>query len=198
MADTTRSAILQAMARLIERQGFHGSSISDILRESGAPKGSLYYHFPGGKEQIGVEAVVEAGAFIEERLAALLDRDPDPAEALYAFMLGMAANMESRGFSAGSPLTTASAEAAGSSDPITIACRDAFDRIQAAIAKKFESAGTAPACAEDLARHALIVIEGAILLSRTYRDAGQLRHAAAHLRRHLLAEIAACGSAREP
>ena len=55
----TRSRILQAAQRLFRKRGYHATGLSDILDLAQAPKGSMYHHFPGGKEAIGV-AVIEA------------------------------------------------------------------------------------------------------------------------------------------
>jgi TetR/AcrR family transcriptional regulator, lmrAB and yxaGH operons repressor len=56
MATDTRDRLLDAASRLIQQRGYHGTSVSEILEESGAPKGSLYFHFPGGKNQLVTEA----------------------------------------------------------------------------------------------------------------------------------------------
>jgi len=67
-----RANILTAMARLIEKQGYHATGLNEIIRESGAPKGSVYYYFPGGKEQIGAEAILESSRMIAGRLRSML------------------------------------------------------------------------------------------------------------------------------
>ena len=77
MSDT-RARILLTMARLIEKQGYHATGLNEIIRESGAPKGSVYYYFPGGKEQIGAEAILEAGKIISARLRGLLGERRQP------------------------------------------------------------------------------------------------------------------------
>ncbi len=69
----TRSQILITMARLIEKQGYHATGLNEIIRESGTPKGSLYYYFPDGKEQIGAEAILESGKVISTRLRGLME-----------------------------------------------------------------------------------------------------------------------------
>ncbi|MBN9336033.1 TetR/AcrR family transcriptional regulator, partial [Devosia sp.] len=46
---------------LLARKGLQGASFSQILEESGAPRGSLYHHFPGGKDELVLEAIVLAG-----------------------------------------------------------------------------------------------------------------------------------------
>jgi TetR/AcrR family transcriptional regulator, lmrAB and yxaGH operons repressor len=55
----TRSRILVSALRLFRKHGYHGVGLNDILETAGAPKGSLYHHFPGGKEEIGVAVVGE-------------------------------------------------------------------------------------------------------------------------------------------
>ncbi len=49
--------IVVAAMSLFRRQGYASTGLNQILQESGAPKGSLYHYFPGGKEQLGLAAV---------------------------------------------------------------------------------------------------------------------------------------------
>lgn len=53
----TKEIILQCATRLFQRQGYNGTGLNQIIEESGAPKGSIYYHFPNGKEEIAVESI---------------------------------------------------------------------------------------------------------------------------------------------
>jgi TetR/AcrR family transcriptional regulator, lmrAB and yxaGH operons repressor len=57
---STRARFIAAMASLLRERGYAASSISDIIAQSGAPKGSLYFHFPGGKEELALEAIAFA------------------------------------------------------------------------------------------------------------------------------------------
>jgi TetR/AcrR family transcriptional repressor of lmrAB and yxaGH operons len=159
--------------------------LNEIIRESGAPKGSVYYYFPGGKEQIGAEAILEAGKIISTRLRGLLEEDASPAEAIRRFLLQMAENVESSGFSSSSPLTTATIETSITCEPINQACRQAFDLILSAFEDKFIVAGFAPDISSELALYITTVIEGGILMSRTYHNAQPLRVAAQHLHPYL-------------
>jgi len=181
----TRAKILLTMARLIEKQGYHATGLNEVIQESGTPKGSLYYYFPGGKEQIGVEAIIESGKIIAGRLGGLLACDPSPAEAIYCFLMQMADNMEAAEFGAGSPLTTATVETAVTSEPINRACREAFDLILAVFREKFLAGGVAEEQAAELAFYVTTVVEGGILMSRAYHQSDPLRLAGKHLKVYL-------------
>ena len=181
----TRSRILLTMARLIEKQGYHATGLNEIIRESGAPKGSVYYYFPDGKEQIGAEAILESGKIIAGRLRGILELDSDPAEAINTFMVQLADNMEAADFTLASPLTTATIETAVTCERINQACREAFGLILAAFKEKFLAAGFEEIQAAELAMVATTVIEGCILMSRTYHQAEPLRLAARHLKAYL-------------
>jgi len=180
-----RSRILLTMARLIEKQGYHATGLNEIIRESGTPKGSLYYYFPGGKEQIGAEAILESGRLISGRLSGMLQGSSAPAEAIPGFLTRLAANMEESHFSEGSPLTTVAVETAITSEVINQACQGAFDMILAAFKEKFVASGFHEAQANELALYVTTLIEGGILMSRTYHNAEPLRLAARHIKAYL-------------
>ena len=67
---STHDQIILVTCTLLEKQGYPATGLNEIVKESGAPKGSLYYYFPDGKEQIVSEAVLFAGS-IDRRLYAL-------------------------------------------------------------------------------------------------------------------------------
>jgi len=74
---SSREKILEAATELFHLKGYHATGLSQIIQESGAPKGSLYYHFPNGKEQLAAEAIhlsaTRIAARIEQNLAAFED-----------------------------------------------------------------------------------------------------------------------------
>src|SRR4026208_2300569 len=51
MPTDTRRRMIVTTSKLLERQGFHGTGLNQILEEANAPKGSMYFHFPAGKNQ---------------------------------------------------------------------------------------------------------------------------------------------------
>ena len=56
MPHSTYENLVMVAATLFRKQGYSASSISDILKEAQAAKGSLYHHFPGGKQDLAIAA----------------------------------------------------------------------------------------------------------------------------------------------
>lgn len=78
----TKEKFIETASRLFEVKGYNATGLNEILAESGAPKGSLYYHFPQGKEQLALEAINSAGEKIKANLLKNLESIENPAEAI--------------------------------------------------------------------------------------------------------------------
>lgn len=181
MSDT-RAHIIQTTSQLLEKQGYHGTGINEIIRESGTPKGSLYYYFPEGKEQITAEAVLQSGRLVSERIRAGLGASRSASKAVHDFILLIAENVERSGFSAGSPLTAVAMETATQSERINLACREAYEMLQTAFREKLLDSGFSKAQAEELGTFIVAAVEGGIILSRTFHTADPLRLVARQLK----------------
>src|SRR2546428_9735058 len=53
----SRERMVRSAASLIRTRGMHATSFSEVLADSGAPRGSIYHHFPKGKEQLAEDAI---------------------------------------------------------------------------------------------------------------------------------------------
>jgi TetR/AcrR family transcriptional repressor of lmrAB and yxaGH operons len=177
-----REQILQTTCALLEKQGYHGTGLNEIVKESGAPKGSLYYYFPDGKEQITTEAVLHSGEETAERIRMGLGQSSNASKAVYDFVLKVADNVELSGFAAGSPLTAVAMETATQSERINLACREAYGMLQSAFNEKLLECGFTKARSDELAIFIVASIEGGIILSRTHHTGGPLRLVAKHLK----------------
>src|SRR6202042_3748637 len=98
MARSVRERMVDSAVVLLAQRGFQGASFSEVLAHSQAPRGSIYHHFPDGKEQLIGAAVDHAGA----RAVLLLDAlsGLGPAEIIDAFMALWRAVLERSGFTA--------------------------------------------------------------------------------------------------
>lgn len=178
---TPREKIILTTCNLLERQGYYASGLNEIIQASGAPKGSLYHYFPGGKTEIAVEAVGSAAEttarLVEEHLAGY----DDPAEGIRSLVEEIARRVEQAGYAAGGPLMLVALETVNSNAAINQACRQAYERIQAVFRSRLMAAGMSAAAADSLALVIVSTIEGATLLSRTLHSARPLSEAAGFL-----------------
>ena len=179
---TAREQILLTTSILLEKQGFHGTGLNEIIKESGSPKGSLYYYFPDGKEQIAGEAILQSGRMTADRIRTGLAENRVTSKAIYEFVLKIAENIELSGFGAGGPLTAVAMETATQSERINAACREAYEMLESAFREKLLEGGIPSRQADELARFITAAIEGGIILSRTYHTGEPLRLVAGQLK----------------
>jgi AcrR family transcriptional regulator len=174
-----RERMIRSAAALFRERGVHGTSFSDVLDHSGAPRGSIYHHFPGGKAQLAEEATRYAGEFIAGGLAGALDAE-NPAAAVRAFAATWRELLRASDFTAGCPIVSATLE--GDRSPgARDAAAAAFARWEALLAGAFVRRGVAPARAGSLATLAVAAIEGGIVLARAQRSAAPLERVADEL-----------------
>ena len=71
--------MIETAFELFRCRGYHDTAFSDVVEQSGAPRGSIYFHFPGGKRELARETIAMAGDEIEEMVdqAARQAHDPD-------------------------------------------------------------------------------------------------------------------------
>ncbi|CCH27893.1 TetR/AcrR family transcriptional regulator [Actinosynnema sp. NPDC047251] len=172
----TRERMVRTAAQLFHAQGYHATGLNQVLAEGGAPKGSLYFHFPGGKEQLAAEAVTLAGGELCHALRAVLEATPDPVEALDQALRLLGDQLAASDFTHGCPIATVALDASAESEPIRGACVDVYDSWQQVIAEHLDRAD-----ADELAVVVLAAIEGAVLLARTRRDLSPLHAVGARL-----------------
>jgi TetR/AcrR family transcriptional regulator, lmrAB and yxaGH operons repressor len=177
--------IIEITSALLERQGYNATGLNQIVAESGAPKGSLYYYFPDGKEQIGAETLLWSGERMAERIRAGLSKIEDAGEAVHLLAMSIANAIEASNFQAGGPLTTVALETATSSERLNLACREAYALMQSAFEEKLVENGFEETRAVHLAEYVLAVFEGSILLSRVQHSGNPLRQAAEHLKAYI-------------
>ena len=187
-ATDSKEKTLTAAALLFRRQGFHGTALHDVLAAAGSPRGSLYFHFPGGKEQIGEAALDLAGEAVRARIAHGAEASPSAEAFLTGIARAMAADLEQSDFCNGCPIATTALETAAQSNVLRAAARRAFQSWEQEIARGLTRFGAKPDDAAIAATTILSQIEGALLLARTYRSVEPLRRAEAAVK--LLAGMA--------
>ncbi len=179
MATKSRDKILETCSNLLRVQGYNGTGLNQIIKESGAPKGSLYYHFPGGKEQLAAEAIQAAAINMGGKIQAAFDNSENFAQAMEMILENGIKELEESNFQCGCPIATVALEA--QPGPVLSACQKALQGAQHMLATRLAMEGVNPEKAANLATILFAAFEGALLLSRTQRDTEPLRRL-----RHLL------------
>jgi len=164
--------MVRAAAELIRTKGVSGTGMREVVSTAAAPRGSLQYYFPQGKDQLVSEALLLMGGVAArrvERVLASLD-DPTPS-ALFAGTVALWRNeFLDVGFAGGCPLAAAAADVSAVSDDLRGVIAAAFAEWLEPMALALVTTGVPTDQAEQLAIVAISALEGAIILSRVRRD----------------------------
>jgi AcrR family transcriptional regulator len=174
MSDT-RTRIIEAGADLMSRQGYPATGIKQIVEAARAPFGSIYHHFPGGKEQIGEAAIRASGAWYEQLVPLVFDPAPDLVSGVRAFFAGAAAHLEESGWIDACPVATVTLETASISEPMRIASHETFESWIAAALPYYTGAGLDRTAGRRLILSLICALEGAFILARAARSTEALR-----------------------
>ena len=163
----TKDRLLDASGELFRRQGYTGTGVKQILAEASAPFGSLYHHFPGGKEELGAETVRRSGRLYAIVVAKAMDVEGDSADRVLAGFLGAAETMRASGYEDACPIATVALEVSSTSEPLREACAEVFNLWFDGLTATFEHEGLAEPRA--LAIEMLCALEGAFVFCRALR-----------------------------
>ncbi len=195
----TRERILGAGAELFRRQGYTATGVKQIVETAAAPFGSLYHFFPGGKEQLGAEAIRWSGAMYGQLLPAVFDEAPDLVSGVQAFFAGAAEHLQATDYADACPIATVALEVSSTSEPLRQACAEVFDDWITAGTERFVAGGLRRDQARASTLAMLAGLEGAFVLARALRSTEPLHAAgadAAEAMRRALAESATAPAGR--
>ena len=182
--DRSRATLIENAATLFRRQGYAATGLNQILDEAGVKAGSLYHHFPRGKQQLAAAVVDAAGAGIEQLLRRFLATDRPVADIVDRWIdlliAGLAGDQRD-----GCPIEPIATESVNASPLVRAASARAFMGWCTAINERLRSAGWSENDAETVALAVISLIEGALILSRISGDPAAL-HAAKPAARALL------------
>lgn len=181
--------MIEAAGRLLQELGYHGTSLNDVLAASGAPRGSLYFHFPGGKDQLVLEATRVSMDAATQALQDRLAHARAPARAVRRFFDDTAQMVAASGFTLGCPVAPMVLDSPDESAGIAQLCREAFDTWTRLYAEAFTVAGLSRRRAESLALLVEASHEGALLIARARRDAAPIHAAAREIERVIAAVL---------
>ena len=166
----TRDRILKAAKRLFQQRGYYAVGTAEILAASQAPKGSMYHHFPEGKEQIAIEAVNTIRSDVLSVMRQLQTKGLSTADAIRSLAKGMAQWLKQSEWREGTMLASTTVGSVPDLPKVHAAIKEAFDEWRGEIIKMLVAEGWTKAAANTLAQTLLAGIEGAMILARIDQD----------------------------
>jgi TetR/AcrR family transcriptional regulator, lmrAB and yxaGH operons repressor len=162
---SARDRLISSAAGLFQRRGFHGIGLIELLETSGAPRGSFYYHFPEGKEQLADVAILKAGGDVTAMINWAFADAASFSDGAKRLASKIGERFERSGFADGCPVTSVMLETVPESPRLAITCKAIFqDWIDAVAehAKRFDHGEQAG----DMAIGLVIALEGAWIVAR--------------------------------
>jgi TetR/AcrR family transcriptional repressor of lmrAB and yxaGH operons len=181
MSGNSRVSMISSAAALIGARGLSGTSFSEVLADSGAPRGSIYHHFPGGKRQLAGDVIEWTSGQILGYLRAC---PADTADGVLAWFIDLwRQSVLASGGCGGCPVAGVAMDA--DDEELTVAARAAFASWTAVLAAQLEATGVPADRAGPIASIALTTMEGALVMCRVERSSAPLETAAGELMRLL-------------
>jgi TetR/AcrR family transcriptional repressor of lmrAB and yxaGH operons len=170
MANDTRTRMLEATGRLLRQRGYHGTSLNDILATSGAPRGSLYFHFPGGKDQLVIEVTRASVAEVASKLREQLAAAKSPAVAVRRIAESTAEMLKSSDYARSCPVAPVVLDSTTDIPELIELCRQAFEEWIGLLRDAFVKSGIPEKRARSLAMLVEASLEGMMVICRATRD----------------------------
>ena len=181
MKTNTKDIFIDTASSLFANQGYHATGISEILKKSNAPKGSLYYYFPQGKEQLAQEALQKTAEKISTEILDVLAKASTPLEGLQQHLIYIAQKIEKDLFQPNVSISLISLETFSSNEIIRLECERTFQQIQNIYKNSFLKMDLHEKYANFLAMTMVMLTEGAITLSLTKKNTQPLHQLANNL-----------------
>lgn len=166
VAKSVREAMIEAAWLLIAERGLEGMATREVLARTGAPRGSVYHHFPGGRTELIEAAIDHSREWMTEKIAAIEPKSPQDVVAGYMDIWRRV--LQATDFRAGCAAT--GAVTGGHEPAILQRATAAFDATGKALTALFEQTGLAPDEAERRATLLIYAAEGALILARAHRS----------------------------
>lgn len=184
----TRRKMLASAITVLQERGAAGLTIDAVLERSECPRGSVYHHFPGGRNQILEESLLRAGRVITDMVTT--SAQGRPIEALQTIVNFWAKTLQAADFGTGCPLVAVAVSGTVADYALLPKIADVIDQWRGALTKSLISAGTNELRAVRISTLVISSIEGAIVLCRVQHSTAPLYDVASELERAITAAIA--------
>jgi TetR/AcrR family transcriptional repressor of lmrAB and yxaGH operons len=177
----SRKKMVESAAALIGAQGMNATSFSEVIAESGAPRGSIYFHFPGGKRELAEDAIRWTSDQVMAHMSA--NAADSASDVLQHFVALFQHVVEATDGAAGCAVAGVTIDVSASDDGLLVIAREAFHSWTALLAEQLAAAGIDPERATGIAVIAVAGVEGALILCRAERGGAPLDAVAEQLLR---------------
>ncbi len=171
-SEATRYRLIKSTLTMIQRYGFRGAGVSAILNDSGLPKGSLYFHFPGGKDELVAEALRLAAAEYQLLIERTFKNTKRVEDAVDQIILTLAEIISAGDFQVGCPVSAVSLDVSVDSEPLRILCADIYSEWVDQVSQYLIEAGYSNE--KMLASSFISLLEGALIVARAQRSTAPL------------------------
>lgn len=175
----TKERILDTAYSLFQRYGYHAVGLNEIIAKSGSPKGSLYYYFPEGKEELALCAIKRARTQIEGDIQKSMAVPGDVKTVFTEHIRDLARRVGEDG--AHFSITLLALETMHVSEDLRKECTASYDMFIRFYEERLRTCGYETQRAHDLAIVIQCIVDGAITLSLLNDDMGYLEAAASQV-----------------
>jgi TetR/AcrR family transcriptional regulator, lmrAB and yxaGH operons repressor len=170
VASDTRDRLIRTTSRLLRRQGYGATGLNQVMAEAQAPKGSMYFHFPGGKEELAAAAVDYFAERVMRSLENGLAAADTVGEAVATFFDEYIEHFQRTNFCEGCAVATVALDASSAHEALAAATGRALRGWIDRFAEALEAEGRSPAEAHRLATLIVAAIEGTVVVGKGERS----------------------------
>jgi TetR/AcrR family transcriptional regulator, lmrAB and yxaGH operons repressor len=171
----TKLMMIDIAKNLFQQKGYMGVGLTEILKAGNFSKGSLYHHFPNGKEELLIACLQSMSEAMTNDIEYFFERYPTTKDATIAMVEKLIGNFEREGTISAYTFSSIVSEMALLSDPVRNACSNLYIKMQEIYSKKLVADGFTKEAANSIALMMTASIEGAIMLCLTQRDSRPLK-----------------------
>lgn len=166
MASDTRDRLIRSTSRLLRTQGYAATGLNQVMAEASAPKGSMYFHFPGGKVELAAAAVDRFAERATANMRDYLDDHDTVGEAVTAIFDAYIEHLDATAYTEGCAVASVALDAASTNATLAEATGRAFHAWTDQLAEALVAEGRSPAEAHGLATLVIATIEGTITMTK--------------------------------
>ena len=175
MGMDTKSLIIDIASSLFQQKGYLGVGLNEILKACNISKGSLYHHFPNGKEELLIACLHSMDEAITTDIVDIFSRYQTTGEATKAMIEKLVADFDREGTITGHTISSIVSEMASLSEPVRNTCSDLYTKIQGIYFKKLVADGFSKESAQPISLMMTASIEGGMMLCLTQKTSNPLK-----------------------